>query len=164
MNRRTFIGGIAAGGTGTLAGCLSSDQDGGTVRGEYTADPATTEFDYECQEAELFEDTFRLSGRVTSRVFGSSTAEWHITIDADSILKVAVYNTDPRSTDQARFPAIEISDPNGEVILNQRDASNLYDITTETEGQHVLQVQSTDWTKGDRWRLEVSWYQSTNCN
>ncbi|MGM0590517.1 MAG: hypothetical protein ACQETI_02615 [Halobacteriota archaeon] len=164
MNRRTFIGGIAAGGTGSFAGCLSSSQDGGEVRGEYTADPATTEFDYECQESKLFEDTFGLEGKVTSRVFGTSSAEWRINIDADRILNVAVYNTEPRSKDQAQFPAVEIIDPDGEVVLDGRDSSNLYDITTETDGQYVLQVHSRDWTQGDRWRVEVSWYQRIDCD
>lgn len=164
MQRRAFIGGIATGGTGLLAGCLSADRDGGEVRGEYTADPATTEFDYDCQEADLFEDTFKLSGKLTSRVVGHSSVEWHIDMDADRILDVAIYSTEPRTRTKARFPAIEIVDPDGEVVLEGRDSSNLYDIATETGGRYVVRALSRNLTRGgNRYRVKVSWYQSADC-
>lgn len=97
MSRRRFISAIAVGGIGSFVGCLLSNQESGGVRGEYTADPTAAQFDFECEEVELFEDTFRLGGTLTSLVIGSSTAKWHT--DADRILKVAVYNTEPRSMD-----------------------------------------------------------------
>ena len=164
MQRRAFIGGIATGGAGLLAGCLSADRDGGEVRGEYTVDPATTEFDYDCQEADLFDDTFRLSGKLTSRVVGHSSVEWHIDTDADRRLNVAIYSTDPRSRTKGQFPAIEIVDPNGNVVLEGRDSSNLYDIATEAEGRYVVRALSRNLTKGgNTWRVQVSWYQRAGC-
>lgn len=161
MNRRALLGATAAVGTGGLAGCLASGDGEGELLGEHTADSATTEFEYECEEADLFEDVFYLTGRATSMLLGSSAVEWHIDIEADRDLMVGIYHIERTST--ARVPAIQIIDPAGEVVLDEQSSSSLYAITTETNGRHVLRIRSREWTSRERWRVDVSWYHDTGC-
>lgn len=161
MNRRTFLGALSVAGAGGLAGCLQSGDDGGESRGEYAADPATTRFTFECEEAELFEDVLSLSGRASSVLFGSSAAEWHVDVEAGKDLQVGVYNVERAST--AGLPNVQIVGPDGAVLLDDSGPSNLHAISTESDGRYVLRLRNREWLSRERWRVEVSWYDETGC-
>lgn len=161
MNRRTFIGALAVGGTGSLAGCLSSSEDGGEFRGEYTGNPAT-QFEEGCHRGEIFEDQFRLAGTLTSRVVGTSSVQWLVDIEAGTELVINISPRDPRGT-SPNPPTVEFVDPDGNVLLDRSDGKSVYGITLETTGEYVLRVHSGEWTKSHWWDVEVSWDPYEEC-
>ncbi|WP_318568080.1 hypothetical protein [Salinigranum marinum] len=161
MDRRTFIGALSVAGTGEVVGCLGSSDSGGELRGEYTADPATAEFTYECEEADLFEDVFYLMGRASSLVFGNSAVEWHIDMEAGKDLKIGVYNVERAS--KAGVPSVQLIGPVGAVILDDSSLSSLYAVSTESAGRYVLRIRTREWIAREGWRVLVSWYDETGC-
>lgn len=161
MNRRRFVAGLALGGVGSLAGCLSSNDDSGEVRGEYTGDPAT-QFEDGCHRGEIFEDQFRLSGTLTSRVMGTSTVEWHIDIEAGEHLVINVASREPRDT-HPDPPTVEFVDPDGNVLLDRADGQSTYDITLGSTGAYVLRVHSGELTGRHWWNVEVYWDPYEEC-
>jgi hypothetical protein len=161
MDRRTFIGALSVAGTGGVAGCLGSSGGEGELRGEYTADPATTEFTYDCEEADLFEDAFYLMGRASSLVFGNSAAEWHIDMEAGKDLQVGVYSIERISG--AEIPNVQLIGPDGEVILDDSSSSSVYAVSTESTGRYILRIRTREWISREGWRVLVSWYDETGC-
>lgn len=161
LKRRSVLGALSAACTVGLAGCIRSDGDGGELRGEYVADPATAEFSYECEQVDLFDDDVHLSGRLSARLVGSAVAEWHVDIDADKDLQIGVSNVEFGS--KARPPTVEIIGPDEMVLLEDSDGSSVNAVSTTTDGTHIIRLRSREWTARERWSIEVSWYNETGC-
>ncbi|MDZ7731457.1 MAG: hypothetical protein U5K37_11905 [Natrialbaceae archaeon] len=111
MKRRLFVAGVAAGSMGSLAGCLSSSDDGGELRGEYTGDPAK-QFEDGCHRGEIVDDQVRLSGTLSSRVIGPSSATWRIDIEAGTHLIISLSVRNPREV-TPKPPTVEFIGPDG---------------------------------------------------
>lgn len=160
MRRREALAAVAAGALATTSGCLGHNTDD---RGRFEVDRSVEPTDDGCVEQELldhervyFQPAFlRLLG-------GKNAAQWKVDMREGEELYLRITG-DPHD-DVMYPPELELTDPDGNVLLGSDDATqNIHRINPDRDGTYTLWIGARR-TESAEYFVDLAWYNAVDCS
>ena len=157
MNRRTLLAAIGAAGTATTSGCLGNQtHDEGALDvqrpGSNTGD--------ECDERELLDFERVYLGPRYFFLFGFRNAvQWEVALREGEELYVRITSGD----DVMHLPRLEVTDPDGDVVLEEDSGQNIHRINPDADGPYTLWI-GNERPEAGAWYVDLVWYSGVGCS
>lgn len=157
MNRRTVLAALGAAGIAASSGCLGNQTRNDGVLDVQRSGSTTGD---ECDEQELLDFERIYLGPRYFFLFGVRNAvQWEVPLRAGEELYVRITSGD----DVMHLPRLEVTDPAGDVVLDDDSGQNIHRFNPDSDGRYTLWVGNERSARG-AWFVDLVWYSDVGCS
>ena len=156
MRRREWLAAIGAAGVATTGGCLGHSTDD---RGVLEVERPGVDIGDGCEERELLDFERIVFQQGLFRLLGFENAvQWEVDLRDGEELYLRITNPD-----MTYLPVFEVTDPDGETVLEDDGSSNIYRFNPDRDGRYTLWIGDRR-SDGGEWFVDLAWYNDVGCS